>query len=61
MLGKRAYCILGTMLLAFATLGTGVSAEQSNEQVTDLEDLGILELSYDDGVVEALVEYDVLL
>jgi hypothetical protein len=49
------------MLLAFATLGTGVSAEQSNEQATDLEDLGILELNYDDGVVEAIVMYDLLL
>ncbi len=44
------------MLLAFASLGAGVSAEQSNEQVSDLEDLGILELSMsEDGVIEAMV------
>ncbi|MDP6324971.1 MAG: hypothetical protein QF684_05345 [Candidatus Thalassarchaeaceae archaeon] len=56
MFGKRTYCILGTMLLAFASLGAGVSAEQSNEQVSDLEDLGILELSMsEDGVIEAMV------
>ena len=59
MFGKRAYCILGTMLLAFASLGAGVSAEQSNEQVTDLEDLGILELSMsEDGVIEAMITKD---
>ena len=56
MIGKRTYCILGTMLLAFASLGAGVSAEQNNEQATNLEDLGILELSIDDnGVIEAMV------
>jgi hypothetical protein len=44
------------MLLAFASLGAGVSAEQNNEQATDLEDLGILELSIgEDGVIEAMV------
>ena len=43
------------MLLAVATLGAGVSAEQSNERLCDLEELGILELSMDDGVVEAMV------
>ena len=55
MFGKRTYCILGTMLLAVATLGSGVSAEQSNERLYDLEELGILELSMDDGVVEAMI------
>ena len=61
MLGKRAYCILGTMLLAFASLGAGVSAEQNNEQVSDLEDLGILELSIsEEGVIEAMVTKDSL-
>ena len=61
MLGKRAYCILGTMLLAFASLGAGVSAEQNNEQVSDLEDLGILELSIsEEGVIEAVVTKDSL-
>ena len=55
MFGKRTYCILGTMLLAVATLGAGVSAEQSNERLYDLEELGILELSMDDGVVEAVI------
>jgi hypothetical protein len=60
MAGKRTYCILGTMLLAFASLGAGVTAEQSNEMTTDLEDLGILALSMDeDGVVEALITQDV--
>ena len=43
------------MLLAVATLGSGVSAEQSNERLYDLEELGILELSMDDGVVEAMI------
>ena len=43
------------MLLAVATLGAGVSAEQSNERLYDLEELGILELSMDDGVVEAVI------
>lgn len=43
------------MLLAVATLGAGVSAEQSNERLYDLEELGILELSMDDGVVEAMI------
>lgn len=61
MLGKRTYCILGTMLLAIATLGSGVSAEQSNERLSDLEDLGILELSMDDGVIEAMVTTDAFL
>ena len=55
MFGKRTYCILGTMLLAVATLGSGVSAEQSNERLYDLEELGILELSMDEGVVEAMI------
>ena len=57
MSGKRTYCILGTMLLAFASLGAGmVSAEGCNEQTVDLEELGILELSMsEDGVVEALI------
>ena len=49
------------MLLAVATLGTGVSAEQSNEQISDLEELGILELSMDDGVIEAVVTTDAFL
>ena len=50
------------MLLAFASLGAGVTAEQSNEMTTDLEDLGILELSMDDnGVVEALITQDTFL
>ncbi|GIS43768.1 MAG: hypothetical protein Ct9H90mP16_08380 [Candidatus Poseidoniales archaeon] len=48
MFGKRTYCILGTMLLAVATLGAGVSAEQSNERLSELEELGGLELSMDD-------------
>ena len=62
MFGKRTYCILGTMLLAFASLGAGVSAEQNDEQVADLEDLGILELSLDEnGVVEAMVTKDAFL
>ena len=61
MLGKRTYCILGTMLLAIATLGSGVSAEQSNERLSDLEDLGILELSMDGGVIEAMVTTDAFL
>jgi hypothetical protein len=43
------------MLLAVATLGSGVSAEQSNERLYDLEELGILELSMDEGVVEAMI------
>ena len=43
------------MLLAVATLGSGVSAEQSNERLSELEELGILELSMDDGVVEAMI------
>jgi hypothetical protein len=48
------------MLLAFASLGAGVSAEQNNEQATNLEDLGILELSIDDnGVIEAMVTKEV--
>ena len=57
MFGKRTYCILGTMLLAFASLGAGmVSAEDCNGQTVDLEELGILELSMsEDGVVEALI------
>ena len=55
MFGKRTYCILGTMLLAVATLGSGVSAEQSNERLYDLEELGILELSMEEGVVEAMI------
>ncbi len=43
-------------MLAFASLGAGVSAEQNNEQVSDLEDLGILELSIsEEGVIEATV------
>ena len=37
------------MLLAVATLGSGVSPEQSNERLYDLEELGILELSMDEG------------
>jgi hypothetical protein len=50
------------MLLAFASLGAGVSAEQNDEQVADLEDLGILELSLDEnGVVEAMVTKDAFL
>ena len=49
------------MLLAIATLGSGVSAEQSNERLSDLEDLGILELSMDDGVIEAMVTTDAFL
>ena len=49
------------MLLAIATLGAGVSAEQSNERLSDLEDLGILELSMDDGVIEAMVTTDAFL
>ena len=36
-------------------MGAGVSAEQSNERLYDLEELGILELSMDDGVVEAVI------
>ena len=36
------------MLLAVATLGAGVSAEQSNERLSELEELGGLELSMDD-------------
>ena len=52
---------MGTMLLAIATLGAGVSAEQSNERLSDLEDLGILELSMDDGVIEAMVTTDAFL
>ncbi|MCS5536230.1 MAG: hypothetical protein NZ802_10285, partial [Candidatus Poseidoniales archaeon] len=57
MSGKRTYCILGTMLLAFASLSAGmVSAEQNDEQTVSLEDLGILELSVsEDGVIEALM------
>ena len=39
---------MGTMLLAIASLGAGVSAEQSNERLSDLEELGGLELSMDD-------------
>ena len=47
------------MLLAFASLGAGVSAEQSNEQMADLEELGVLELSIDEhGVVEAVITQD---
>ena len=61
MFGKRTYCILGTMLLAIASLGAGVSAEQSNEQISDLEDLGILELSMDQGVVEAVITTEAFL
>jgi hypothetical protein len=50
------------MLLAFASLGAGVTAEQNDERVVDLEDLGILELSLsDDGVVEAMVTKDAFL
>ncbi len=49
------------MLLAIATLGSGVTAEQSNERLSDLEDLGILELSMDDGVIEAMVTTDAFL
>ena len=37
MFGKRTYCILGTMLLAIASLGTGVSAEQSEEPLEAIE------------------------
>ena len=37
MFGKRTYCILGTMLLAVATLGAGVSAEQSEEPLESIE------------------------
>ena len=62
MSGKRAYCILGVMLLAFASLGAGVAAgEQHDEQTTDLEELGILELSYAEGVLDALVTHDAVL
>ena len=61
MFGKRTYCILGTMLMAIASLGAGVSAEQSNEQISDLEELGILELSMDDGVIEAVVTTEAFL
>ena len=59
MFGKRTYCILGTMLLAFASLGAGmVSAEDCNGQTVDLEELGILEVSMsEDGVVEACLLY----
>ena len=50
------------MLLAFASLGAGVSAEQSNEQMADLEELGVLELSIDEhGVVEAVITQDAFL
>ena len=62
MIGKRTYCILGTMLLAFASLGAGVSAEQNDEQATNLEELGVLEISIDEhGVVEAVITQDALL
>jgi len=62
MFGKRAYCILGTMLLAFASLGAGVSAEDCNDQMADLEELGVLEISIDDhGVVEAVITQDAFL
>ena len=37
MFGKRTYCILGTMLLAIASLGAGVSAEQSEEPLESIE------------------------
>ena len=61
MLGKRTYCILGTMLLAFASLGAGVTAEQNNEQMADLEELGVLELSLsEDGVIDAVITADAL-
>jgi len=50
------------MLLAFASLGAGVSAEDCNDQMTDLEELGVLELSIDErGVVEAVITQDALL
>ena len=62
MSGKRAYCILGVMLLSFASLGAGVAAgEQHDEQTTDLEELGILELSYAEGVLDALVTHEAVL
>ena len=50
------------MLLAFASLGAGVSAEDCNNQMADLEELGVLELSIDErGVVEAVITQDALL
>ena len=49
------------MLLAVATLGAGVSAEQSNERLSELEELGVLELSMDDGVVEAMITTEAFL
>lgn len=50
------------MLLAFASLGAGVSAEDCNDQMADLEELGVLELSIDDrGVVEAVITQDAIL
>lgn len=50
------------MLLAFASLGAGVSAEDCNDQMADLEELGVLELSIDEsGVVEAVITQDALL
>ena len=50
------------MLLAFASLGAGVSAEDCNDQMADLEELGVLELSIDEhGVVEAVITQDAFL
>ena len=50
------------MLLAFASLGAGVSAEDCNDQMADLEELGVLELSIDErGVVEAVITQDAIL
>ncbi len=50
------------MLLAFASLGAGVSAEQGNDQMAELEELGILELSIDEsGVIEAVITQDAIL
>ena len=50
------------MLLAFASLGAGVSAEDCNDQMADLEELGVLELSIgENGVVEAVVTQDAFL
>ena len=59
--GKRTYCILGTMLLAIASLGAGVSAEQGNERLCDLEELGILEINMDDGVIDAVITTEAFL
>ena len=50
------------MLLAFASLGAGVSAEDCNDQMADLEELGVLKLSIDEsGVVEAVITQDAIL